>query len=215
MPFEPYLEAISEVNEETDLFLSAHSGLPPEELVRDMIEAGVDEVDFDFVLDNETIRERISPKLSGEDYRKTLKFMTREVPHVAPHVNIGLSGRQLEAEREAVDFLSAFDISVLVLLVLIPPRGWEAETPTPDELSSFIAQTRLDFPETPLALGCMRPKGTERAEIETAAIEAGVDRIVLPSNEAEKRAKDLGLSIEDVGTCCSVPEKFLGRWIDG
>ncbi len=79
-------------------------------------------------------------------------------------------------------------------------------------MGKFIAEARLEFPEIPLALGCMRPKDSMRVETERKAIEAGVDRVVLPSEEAADFARDRGLDIRRMEACCSVPEPE--RWSD-
>lgn len=215
VPIEPYLETISQVKEGTDLFLSAHVGLPPEKLVRKIGNARIDKVDFDFVDDEATIKNRISPGLSREKYRETLEALLAEIPHVAPHVILGLSGRRLVKETKAVDYLSSYEFSALVLLVQVTPSGWEPKIPDPERIRRFMAQTKLNFPETPLSLGCMRPKRKNRVEIEKAAVEAGIDQAVLPSEKTKEKAEDLGLKVKEVGSCCSIPEEIVERWKDG
>lgn len=212
---EPYLETISQIKEDTDLFLSAHVGLPPKDLVRKIGKSGIDKVDFDFVDNESTIKNKIDQRLSKEDYRKTLEILLAEIPHVSPHVILGLSGSRLVKEMKAIKYLSAYDFSALVLLVLIPPSNWGIKIPNPERIRRFVARTRLNFPEVPISLGCMRPKQRNRTEIEKAAVESGIDQIVLPSKKTKKMAEDLGLNIEEVAACCSVPEKVVERWKDG
>jgi hypothetical protein len=59
------------------------------------------------------------------------------------------------------------------------------------------------FPETPLVLGCMRPKGKHRIETDTYAIKAGVNAIAFPAEEAIKFAQNQGHNISFSSFCCS------------
>jgi len=45
--------------------------------------------------------------------------------------------------------------------------------------------------------------GQHRAETDTLALEAGVNRIAMPAEEAVKKAREMGLEIEFHKTCCS------------
>ena len=47
-----------------------------------------------------------------------------------------------------------------------------------------MAIARLMFPETPLILGCMRPKGSTRAATDVLALKAGADAVAFPSEDA-------------------------------
>ena len=59
------------------------------------------------------------------------------------------------------------------------------------------------LPNTPLVLGCMRPKGKSKEEIDVLAVEAGVNAIAFPAEEAIKQAVSLGLEISFSSLCCS------------
>jgi len=59
------------------------------------------------------------------------------------------------------------------------------------------------FPQTPIALGCMRPKGMHRAETDVLAIKAGVDAIAFPAEEAIKFAESQGFEMVFSSYCCS------------
>jgi uncharacterized radical SAM superfamily protein len=70
--------------------------------------------------------------------------------------------------------------------------------PKPVDISKVTALARLMFPETPLILGCMRPKGRSRGETDVLALQAGVDAIAFPSEEG---LNTLG-SIRFFLSCC-------------
>ncbi len=59
------------------------------------------------------------------------------------------------------------------------------------------------FPETPLILGCMRPKGAIRSETDVLALKAGVDAVAFPSEEAVKYAESKGCTISFSSYCCA------------
>ncbi len=59
------------------------------------------------------------------------------------------------------------------------------------------------LPDTPLVLGCMRPKGEIRKEIDVLALKAGVDAIAFPSEEAIEYAKKKGNKINFSSYCCA------------
>jgi uncharacterized radical SAM superfamily protein len=67
---------------------------------------------------------------------------------------------------------------------------------------------RLRMPHTLISLGCARPRGDDRLDV--LAVEAGVNRMALPSDEAIARAKAYGLEIRYRKTCCSVPGDRAG-----
>jgi len=59
------------------------------------------------------------------------------------------------------------------------------------------------FPRTPLALGCVRPKGKHRAETDVLALKAGVDAIAFPSEDAVKYAETQGYELSFSSYCCA------------
>ena len=71
-----------------------------------------------------------------------------------------------------------------------------------EEVVSILANARLRFPDRPLHLGCMRPRGKYRAQLDPLAVQAGINRIVSPAREAVQVAEDLGLSIVQSRECC-------------
>jgi len=64
------------------------------------------------------------------------------------------------------------------------------------------------MPDTLISLGCARPRGSRRLEV--LAVDAGVNRMALPSDEAVERARSYGLDIRYQKTCCSVPADWIG-----
>jgi uncharacterized radical SAM superfamily protein len=93
----------------------------------------------------------------------------------------------------------------LVFLVFMPTPGTryaDRRPPAPEAVAGLIAEARLMFPDVPLYLGCMRPKGRYRREVDPLAVRAGVNVMVSPSREARQLAADLGLATREMRRCC-------------
>jgi uncharacterized radical SAM superfamily protein len=123
-----------------------------------------------------------------------------------PHVIVGLHYGKLEGELHALKMVSQFNPSALVIIAFMPIRGTEMENvkpPGPIDVARVIAAARSMFPETPLVLGCMRARDKHRSETEILAIEAGVDAIAFPTEEAVGFAESQGCKTSFSPFCCS------------
>jgi len=58
------------------------------------------------------------------------------------------------------------------------------------------------MPQVRMSLGCARTRGDEQMEL--LALDAGVNRMALPSDAVIERAGELGLKVRHQRTCCSV-----------
>jgi len=214
VPFEPFLDEIERVKRETGLFMSVHTGLMQGWLAREIGRAGVDLADFDLIGDDETIELVLGIERAVEDYRRTLKELGKWLPHVVPHICIGLHAGDLRGEFTALEIVADSNCSTLVLLVLNPTVGTkfeEVHPPAPGVIGEVIARARLRLPEATLALGCMRPRGVERVEIELQALRSGIDRVEIPEQRTIEAARAIGLDIKRLDACCAVPiENFTG-----
>jgi uncharacterized radical SAM superfamily protein len=183
--------------------LNWHVGFVSEEEM-EVIAPLVDVVSFDFVGDDATIREVYGLERTVDDYIRTYELLRRH-SRTLPHVTIGLRGGQLGHELRAFEFLQELGVDGLVLLVFIPTRGtryaYHQPPPVP-VVADLLAEARIRFPNVPLFLGCMRPKGRYRAEIDPLAVKAGINVLVGPSRSAREIASHLGLRIRDSRECC-------------
>ena len=164
----------------------------------------VDVVSFDFVGDDETIREVYGTARTVADYVETYRLL-RRYARTLPHVTIGLRGGELGHELPAFELLQELGVDGLVLLVLIPTPGTryaDRQPPSPAAVADLLAEARLRFPDVPLYLGCMRPKGRYRDALDPLAVRAGVNVIVSPSRPARQLAADLGLTARSMRECC-------------
>lgn len=183
--------------------LNMHVGLVSDSDM-DRIARLADCVSFDFVVDDDTIKEVYGLECTGKDYIETYRKL-RNVVKVLPHVCIGLKGGEIKGEYAALDKLQELGTEGLVFIVFTPTPGtrYTDRKPTPfPEVVRLLAMARIDFPSIPIHLGCMRPKGRLRAEIDYYAIECGVNKLVNPTGQAIKRAGELGLEIRYGEECC-------------
>jgi len=218
VPFEPFLDAIERVKRETGLFISAHTGLMPRWLIHELARVGLDAAFFDVVGSNETIELVFGVERKITEYKRTLNMLRREVRWIAPHVCIGLHKGKIVGEFEALEMVSAVGIDVLVFLVFVPTAGTAFENvqaPDPSAVSEVISKAREMFPTVPLTLGCMRPRGAERIELELAALKAGVNRMEIPHEQTLGVARSMGLIVKRLDACCAVPDTIaVDRFVD-
>ena len=214
VPLLDYIDIIREVKEETHLIINTHTGLLNESLAKKLAEAKVDIVSFDFNLDNDIIHEIYHLEKDFDDYIKALKLLQKYNLNVIPHICIGLYYGTLHKELESIKYLklSGFNPSLIVLIALIPPRGSKLKftTPNPVDIAKIISLIRFNFPSTEISLGCMRPRGNVKVEIEKLAISAGINRIEIPSKKTLKWAKRKypNIEFEYFSACCAIPQEF-------
>lgn len=164
----------------------------------------VDVVSFDFVGDDETIRTVYGLDRTVEDYAKTYRLL-RRYARTLPHVTIGLRGGSLGHELPAFEALQAIGADGLVLLVFMPTPGTryaDRQAPSPGVVADLMAEARIRFPDIPIYLGCMRPRGSYRDKLDPMAVRAGLNVVVSPSRPARRLATELGLSAREIRECC-------------
>ena len=164
----------------------------------------VDVISFDFVGDEATVREVYGLEHGIETYVETYGLL-RRYARTLPHVTIGLRGGELGHERRAFELLRELGADGLVLLVFIPTPGTryaDRQPPAVPAVAELVAEARLSFPDVPLYLGCMRPKGRYRDELDPLAVRAGVNVLVSPSHPARRVADELGLAVREMRECC-------------
>jgi uncharacterized radical SAM superfamily protein len=164
----------------------------------------VDVVSFDFVGDDETIHEVYGLDRTVADYVETYRLL-RRYARTLPHVTIGLRGGALGHELPAFERLQELGVDGLVLLVFIPTPGTryaDRQPPSPEDAADLLAEARIQFPEAPLYLGCMRPRGGYRDRLDPLAVQAGFNVLVSPSRPARQLAADRGLLSCQSRACC-------------
>jgi uncharacterized radical SAM superfamily protein len=187
------------------LRLNWHVGLIDEDTA-EVIAPLADVISFELVGDEETIAEVYGLAASVEDYLATYGMLRRHT-RVVPHITVGLRGGALSGEYRVLDALGEEDVEELVVLIFRPTRGTRyggCSPPSLGEVSEFLARARATLPGATISLGCMRPGGAYRTELDIRALLVGVDGIVQPSPVAADLAKELGLTVARREECCAL-----------
>ncbi|MFX1591547.1 MAG: radical SAM protein [Promethearchaeota archaeon] len=214
VPILNFLETIKKVKRETHLIINTHTGLLNEETAKKLADANVDIVSFDINMDEEVVRDIYHLDIELNEYKKAMELLNKYKLNVVPHICIGLHYGKLNKELESIKFIkeTILNPSLIIIIVLIPPKDSKIkfELPKPDDIAKVIAALRLTFPKTELSLGCMRPRGKIKTEIEKAAIKAGITRIEIPSKETLRWLKKINSKIQFkfFSACCAIPNKL-------
>ncbi len=206
VPLLPFLPAIARLKE-WGLQVIVHTGLVDRQTAEGLRAAGVDQVLFDVVGDEETIRQVLHLERTVQDYAEALALLGETGLAVAPHVVIGLHFGQLRGELAALEIIRRVGAAVVVLVVLralpgTPMAGLKGVNA--EAVGRLAAVARLLHPTTPLTLGCARPAGPVKVEMERRALLAGVNAIAYPDPLTVHLAEAQGLQSRFVESCCTL-----------
>lgn len=206
VPLQPFLREISYAKEK-GLQVLVHSGLLNRVTAVGLRQAGVDQVLLDVIGDVETIRAVYHLDRRPEDYLRAM-LTCREVGlPLAPHIVIGLHYGRIHGEWRALEMIAQCFPQAVVMVILVPRAGTEMAAVTPpslEEVAKVMATTRLLNPAIPLNLGCARPPGRYKEEVERLAVDCGVNAIAYPAEATVDYARRRGLQPRFVETCCSL-----------
>ena len=206
VPIDKFLDTISKIKQELGLTVIVHTGVVTLETVKQMKKAGVDAALIDIIGSDETIREVYHLDVTVADYEQSLNhFEAVGLPFV-PHVLVGLHYGKLKGELEALKMIAKYSPSAVITIAFMPIHGTPMEKvtpPKPENIARFIASARLLLPDTPIVLGCMRPKGSHRKVTDRLAVLAGVSAIAFPVEEAIHLAESMNFEIFFSSLCCS------------
>ncbi|MFX1418919.1 MAG: radical SAM protein [Promethearchaeota archaeon] len=214
VPLYEFLGAIKKVKRDTNLIINTHTGLLNEETAKKLAEANVDIVSFDINMDEDIVQNIYHLDIDLIQYKRAIDLLKKYKLNIVPHICIGLNYGRIKKEIESIKFIkeNIIDPHLIVVIVLIPPEDAKKkfELPKPSDVAKIITILRLVFPSTEISLGCMRPRGKIKTEIEKAAIKAGITRIEIPSKETLKWLKKYNSKIQFkfYSACCAIPNKF-------
>lgn len=187
------------------LRINLHTGLVGKEEL-EQISKIADTVSFDFVGDTETVREVYGLRKEVGQYIDAYRELKKWV-RVIPHICIGLRGGQISGEYKAIDLLRDMGADGVVFLVFRPTRGTRFGNmlpPAPYDVARVLCKARIELPKVPLHLGCMRPGGNYRQELDRLALMCGLNKIVQPAPGMAEIAAGLGLDIKLGEECCAL-----------
>jgi uncharacterized radical SAM superfamily protein len=206
VPLKKFVDALAKIKRELGLTIAAHTGTLDLSTAKRLKEAGVDAALIDIIGSDETIREIYQLKVSVEDFDRSLRALHESKIPFVPHVLVGLHYGKLKGEFRALDMISKYAPSAVIIIAFMRISGTPMEKvdpPATEDIMRVLVTARLMMPEIPVVLGCMRPKGEQRRRIDTLAVNAGVDAIAFPVEEAIQLAESIGLEITFSSLCCS------------
>jgi uncharacterized radical SAM superfamily protein len=215
VPLDMFLDDLSRIKQETKLVVNVHTGLIKNSSIRELAKTGVDVVSFDVTGDDEVIRSVFHLNKSSKDYRNTFHALKKSGLNIVPHICLGLNKGVIGNEFKALRILEEFNPTLIVIIIFTPTAGTPLQNIKPPSSSSiqrFLSILRLTFPEAELSLGCMRPRGLFKKEIEVAALRSGFNRITSPSSAVKHYAAELNIKVEKFYGCCSLPGSLLSSF---
>jgi hypothetical protein len=169
--------------------------------------AGVDIAMMDVIGAQETVTRVYHLRRPVADFEIALATLVATGMKVVPHIVLGLHYGQMLGEWEALEMVARHRPAALVLVVIMPfyaSLKHPFATPDPVAVGRFFLETRKRLPDIPVLLGCARPPGQARAQIDTYATLAGLDGIAHPSEGTVELAARLGRRVWVTPACCSV-----------
>ena len=202
-----YLPVLEKLKEDfPDLKVAIHSALLDEKRARAMESAGVDTVMMDVIGAQETINEVYNLDRAVDDFEATLAALCTTSMEVTPHIVIGLHYGHILGEANALDIVSRYPVTALVLVVIMPFYAKPGTFVTPDtsDVGRIFGEARARLPHQQVLLGCARPPGMHKRVTDAYAIMAGLDGIAFPADGAVSVAHTIGRPFTQAHSCCSI-----------
>jgi len=206
VPLTEFAPVMARLKRELGFKMAVHTGLLDEEMADALSEDCIDSAMIDIIGSDETIREVYHLKASVADYENSLRNLVDRNVNVSPHVVVGLHYGRILGEYNALEIISKYDIASLVLVVLTPlcntPMA-DVIPPSIGEMKGIFTAARRMFASTPILLGCARPGGNYRLELDKIALDMGINGIAYPAEGVVKYASERGLNPVFSEYCCS------------
>jgi hypothetical protein len=207
VPLRPHLEHVPRIREELGMSVIVHSGVVSPALARQLADAGVDGVMLDIIGADETIRDVYHLPLTTQDFDESLRVLSDNGLRIIPHIILGLHYGTFLGEHRALEMVASYDVSTLILVVLVPLTGTPmAHLPPPptEDVTAFFGTAREAMPTLPVNLGCARPLGQMKIDLDQAAVDLGLNGIAYPADGIIGYAEERGVVARKFEYCCSL-----------
>jgi uncharacterized radical SAM superfamily protein len=187
--------------------IAIHTALVDRAMARAIEAAGVDAAMLDVIGAQDTVAQVYHLRRPVADFERSLELLTETSMKVVPHIVIGLHYGRMLGEWAALEMIARHRPSALVLVVVMPfyaPAQRPFATPGSAEVGRFFLDARRALPDLPLLLGCARPAGRAKLEIDAYAVLAGLSGIAHPAEGVVDLALRLGREVKVTPACCSI-----------
>lgn len=207
LPWSNFVKAIEEIKQKTDLIVTVHTGQVDFTTAMALSRAGVDQALIDVIGDDSTAEEIFHLEKGTDTIIKSMDALFQASLEVVPHILYGIHYGTERGEHKALEIISKYPLGKYVIVVFTPMKNTkmvDIKPPDPKSVATFIAQARLEIPNAKSSLGCARPGGKYRKELDLLAIRAGVNSLAVGYDYVSEEARKLGLNVIHKYTCCSI-----------
>jgi hypothetical protein len=207
VPLLPHIRDMIRIRQELGLTIRVHVGLPDEATCAALAEVGIDGAMIDVIGHQDTIHEVYHLDSTPEDYEVALEHLERYHVPTVPHIILGLHFGRMLGEWRALEMIARHPPKILVLVILMPLNGTPmaiTKPPSLEEIGRFFETARKAMPATPVMLGCARPLGQIKFDIDRLAIDAGLNGIAYPAEGIVEYARQKSLTPNFINACCGV-----------
>ncbi len=204
----PYYSTLRRIKDTFPAFkIALHTALVDIDIARRMEDAGIDVAMMDVIGAQDTLTQVYHLRRSVDDFERSLEYLVATEMKVVPHIVLGLHYGNFLGEWHALDIVQRHRPDALVLVVVMPhyaPPDRPFATPDAHEVGRFFLDARAAMRDTPLLLGCARPAGSVKSQIDAYAVMAGLNGIAHPADGMVELAARLGREVRVTPACCSI-----------
>ena len=206
--YDAYYATIRRIKDSFPEFrIALHTALVSADIARRMEDSGIDAAMMDVIGAQETITQVYHLKRTVDDFERSLEHLVATQMHVVPHIVLGLHYGRFLGEDNALEIVARHLPAALVLVVVMPfyaPQKRPYVTPDSHEVGRFFLRARQALPGLPLLLGCARPPGKAKQEIDSYAVMAGLNGLAHPADGVVELAARLLRDVRITPACCSI-----------
>lgn len=207
VPLKNHINDIIKISNELDLHVSIHPGLATKEDLLTLSKAKLQGVMLDIIGDQKTINEVYHLDRKPEDYEEVLKNIVELGLPAIPHILLGHYFGKMVGEYAALEMVKKFPLKMLVIIISmpLPNTGFTEDAyPSIEEIEKFFKTARRELPNTKITLGCARPMGKIKNDIDRLAIDFGLNGIAFPSDGIVQYSNLKKLNHNFIDSCCGV-----------
>lgn len=187
-----------------DKILNIHPGFQPAENILPLKQRNA-LISFDLPGCREVIKDVYRLPYSPQDYQMLFKSY-RDHFKTVPHITVGLNYGKDSGECQTVDFLAKENVEEAVFIIFRPTPGTDMEKCCVPEISHVmrVLKYAMEKLHGKITLGCMRPAGKYRQQLDILAWLNGVEKIVHPDHSLTGILQECSVKITEVKNCCAI-----------